>query len=155
MILDSTDLLQVCLGPFAFLFPQGLQSSACLVIFLRIYEECGLSIPISPLYLNVDGVLIGLWFLFDMVSCHLILRIWRRQRIGFWYWLFLLPSRFPNHTTGLISHSFKDFYFGIDGESAFEFQIWRRVLNAWIALLMRLLTSSSAPRYCWQCSQDR
>lgn len=61
MILDSTDLLQVCLGPFAFLFPQGLQSSACLVIFLRIYEECGLSIPISPLYLNVDGVLIGLF----------------------------------------------------------------------------------------------
>lgn len=31
------------------------------MIFLRIYEECGLSIPISPLYLNVDGVLIGLF----------------------------------------------------------------------------------------------
>ena len=79
---DSTDLLQVCLGLPTFLFPCGFQSSACLVMFSGDLRRVW---PIHPHFLLFISMLMGSCLVFshrlvfDMVSGHLMLRIWRRH----------------------------------------------------------------------------
>lgn len=81
---DFTYLLQICLRSPTSLLSWGFQSSAWLVLHYRALRRVW---PIHPHFPPFISMKMGSWLvfsqrlLFDMMSGHLILRIWRRHML--------------------------------------------------------------------------
>ena len=147
----SVLLLQVCFGLPTFRFPCGFQSRACLVMF----EGDFLSVwPIHPHFLLLISTSIGLWpvlsqrSVLEMTSGHLMLMMFLRHLLmkvcSLWMFdLIVLHVSEPYSRTHLTL--VLKILILLCRERAEEFQMGQRVLNACLALLIRLLTSSSVP----------
>ena len=149
-ITASVLLCQVSFGFPTFRFPCGFQSRACMVRFEGDFQSVW---PIHPHFLFLISISMGLWpvlsqrSLLEMTSGHLMSMMFLRHlSIKVWsLWvsdLVVLHVSEPyssRHDAGVEDSDL------VVRERTEEFQMGQRVLNACLALLIRLLISLSVP----------